>query len=113
MTPHQQSAADAHADALLNAGAVWQRTSDDAQISAFAGKLKASDPRMSGASDRDFPIIVADQILAPSIPLSQCMPTTRLTEGDELTKSSKYFRVKRADYEEATGLWTVIVSPSF
>lgn len=113
MTPQQQAAADGHADRLLNAGVIWQRTSDAAQISAFAGKLKASDPRMAGASDRDFPIIVADQILAPTIPLAQCMPATRLREGDELTKGSKFYRVKRADFEEATGLWSVIVSPSF
>ena len=117
MTAGLAAIADGFAASLSVHGQVWTRTSDSAAINGVPARLKAEDPKMSGAKDMDFPILVADQILAPNVPLTQCMPSTRLAAGQELTKNvgstPKYYRVAHADYQEDTGLWTVMLSPTF
>lgn len=119
MTPGQQAIADGFAATLAVHGQTWVRTRDAASFTGSPAKLKKDDAKMQGTQDRDFPVLVADLVLSPTIPAVQCMPAApnRLRVGDELTKSvgtvAKYYRVVRADYSEATGLWLCVFSPSF
>jgi|GEM_PF-2950547 hypothetical protein len=113
MTAGQQAIADGFAATLAEHGQAWTRTADGAVIYGVACKLKPDNPHMAGAQDEDFPVFVADRSLSPPLPIAWVMPATRLKKGDELTKNTKNFRVVRADYEEATALWTVVFSPTF
>jgi hypothetical protein len=120
MTIGQSAAADAHAANLSVHGQTWTRTADAALIQGVPAKLKHDDPKMVNAQDTDFPILVADSSLIGTLTAAQCMPTAgngRLQKGDELTKTvgatTKYYRVSRADLEEANCLWTVILSPTY
>ena len=113
MTAGQQAIADGFAATLAEHGQTWKRTKDNAAIQGVAGNLKPDNPHMAGAQDRDFLIFVADASLSPPLTAAQVMPATRLAKGDELTKGTKNFRVVRADYEEASALWVVVLSPTF
>jgi hypothetical protein len=103
MTPAKQAILDGFAETLANHGQTWTRTSDSSPVYGVAGTLKRNDPRLKGTQDMVFPILVA--------PAN--MPNTRLAQGQELTKDSKYFRVNRVDIDEASGLWEVLVTATF
>ena len=119
MTAGQAALADGFAVTLAVHGQTWVRASDSASFSGVATKNIKIAPHMAEAQDRNFPILVADSVLSPTIPTAQCMPegTSRLKVGDNLTKNvgsvPKYYTVARADYDEDTGLWTVFLSATF
>ena len=113
MTPGQQALADGFAANLATHGQTWTRTSDSAAIQGVASKLNTENPHLVQGQDRDFGVIVADASLSPPLTAAQVMPSSRLKKGDELTKGTKKFRVTRADYQEASAMWLVILSPTF
>ena len=119
MTPGLQALADGFAATLSVHGQTWTRTRDAATFTGAASRLKKDDARMEGTQDRDFPIFIADLVLSPTIPAAQCMPAApnRLKRGDVLSKNvgtvTREYSVVRSDLSEATGLWCVILSPTF
>jgi hypothetical protein len=113
MTDGQAALADGFAVTLSVHGQTWTRTSDAASVVGVATKLKPNDPKLAGTNDQNVFILVADQLLSPNVPAAKCMPTTRLRNGDELTKGAKSYRVDRVDFDESSSLWLAILSPFF
>ncbi len=113
MTAGQQAIADGFAANLAVHGQTWTRPADGKLIAGVPATLKPTSPHMVNAPDMAFPILVADAAMTPPLLASQVMPTPRLKKGDELTKGGKSYRVTRADYEESTALWVVILTTNF
>lgn len=112
-TPGQQALADGFAELLVNHGQVYVRTSDSAAVSGVPAKLMPTSPNMVQSNDREFAILVAASALSPPVPVSRVMPVAVLKKADELTKGTRFYRVVRADLEEGSAMWRVILSPSF
>jgi hypothetical protein len=68
-------------------------------FSAPASLLKPDDPRLKGASDRVFEIIVPTALLPEPAP----------KQGVELSRSGKFHRVVRVDQDATTGLTSILV----
>ncbi len=113
MTPGQQALADGFAINLGVHGQTWTRTSDSAAIIGVPTRLSLENPHLEQSQDRNQIIRVADASLSPPLTAAQVMPSTRIKKGDELTKSSKKYRVVRADFNDSNALWYVQLSPTF
>lgn len=113
MTAGQKALADGFAVSLAVHGQTYVRTSDGASVLATSSRLTAETPHMPQGEDRAFAIIVADAELSPPLPASAVMPASRIKKGDELTKGSKHYRVIRADFQEGSAMWNIMLSPTF
>lgn len=66
---------------------------------APASPLQPDDPRLKGASDRVFEIIVPTALL----------PEPKPKQGVELSRSGAFHRVVRIDHDAVTGLTSILV----